>query len=181
MLPLNNLVDYLLLSWFILPCNWQAMIRYYSNKILNWFLLQLPKCWDNRCETPYPAELTEFLNGFLDLFVILCIWVFHLHEWSGVQKENLEEGLDPLGLELQTILSCHVATGNQTWVLSLLHVETVWSLIYCVWPTWHVHRIRRQLVQISSLHHMGSWNQIQVSHLAGPSSLFTHSSSHGVY
>ena len=83
-------------------------------------------------------------------FFILCVWMFHLHGYAytahipGVCR-GWKRVLDPLQLELQMVVSCHVGAENQTWVLwksstiTTHHTRPCFSFLILERPTYITH------------------------------------------
>ena len=64
----------------------------------------------------------EFLGVGLNFILFLCAWIFCSYDYlctifvSGAHR-SLKRKPDPLELELKMLVSCHVGSGNWTWVL----------------------------------------------------------------
>ena len=61
-------------------------------------------------------------------FSCICVCVPHTHSVQECQKKMS----DPLELELQTVVSCHVGAGNQT--LVLLQGQVLLPTALCLQP-----------------------------------------------
>lgn len=69
--------------------------------------------------------------------ILLYLWVFCLHVYlctAGVPgaQEGQQRASDPLKLELQTVVSHYVSTGNQTWVNFSSH--SIYVFIITIFP-----------------------------------------------
>lgn len=60
----------------------------------------------------------RFLFSFLKIYLYLCAWVFCLHVCWALHAcsacENQKRAVDPLELELQTVVSLYVGARTQT-------------------------------------------------------------------
>lgn len=48
--------------------------------------------------------------------LFVCLWINRVHAWCWGRKEG-QKTRNPLELELQMVVSCHVAAETQTWIL----------------------------------------------------------------
>jgi hypothetical protein len=118
----NNHVSKRLTLFITWRLPWNFYTTQATFKLMGILLSQLSKCWDYRCKPSQhiTGSLPAQREFFFEISFISCAWMFLPNCVYAPQACTTHWGhgkaLDPLELDLQAAVSCHVGVGNQSQV-----------------------------------------------------------------